>query len=222
MGDVKEDDLRPVRVQDDWGVVRILDLLPQAEDSSQSLGLLLVAAAVTQGAGRVLEMAAKTEALIHQAVPRLNGLIEHPGVLAHREVLGQLVEAGRWALEELPEIRARASNELDVEVSRPYGLRPLDLKVLAGHVRTAVGAYEMTRRPTMAGVRFGRRLFEGAPAPDLGKAWLKRIFKSGPPRGVQFFWPPDYGRLLLVCEDGRLADDPGQPEEAAVTRPGPP
>ena len=32
---------------------------------------------------------------------------------------------------------------------------------------------------------------------------------TAPVRGVQLFWPQDYGRLLLVFDDGRLAYDPG-------------
>lgn len=210
--DVGEQELRPLRIDDDWRVLRILDLLPPAGDPSEALSWLLVAAAVTQGPGRVLELADKAGGLLRRAVPKLEHMVEDPAFGPHAALVRALASEGRLALEELPEVKTRASNERDVAVSRPYGLRLLDLLVLGGHVRTTVGAHELTRRPNPAGVGFGRRLFESSPDPELGETWLGRLLGSGPLRGVRLFWPRDYERLLLVFDDGRLAYDPGAGE----------
>lgn len=214
--EVGEQHLRPLRVDDDWRVVRILDKLPAAEQPSEMLGLLLVAAAVTQGPVRLLELTDKASSLVRQALPRLERLAEDPSLAPHRRALSELVGGGRLALEELPEIRTRTVNEIEVDVRRPYGLRLLDLEVLASHVRSAVGGHELTRRPGAAGVGFGRRLFENAPDLELGETWKARLLGSAPLRGAQLYWPESYRRLLLVFDDGRLAYDPGAPSASAT------
>ncbi|MEL6184106.1 MAG: hypothetical protein AAFU79_05725 [Myxococcota bacterium] len=205
--DVGEPELRPLRVDDDWRVVRILDLLPAAETPQDALPLLLVAASVTQGPGRVYELADKARGTHLRSLGRVEGLLAEPAAHRHGDFLARLVEGGRLALTELGEVRTRADNDRDPDVSRPYGLRLLDLLVLVDHVGSAIGAHEVARRAHPAGVSFARALVEAAPEPDFAETWVERLMGS-PLRGVRLFWPREYDRLLLVFDDGRLAYDP--------------
>ena len=209
---VVDADIEPLRVNHEWSMGHILDKLPPAEHPSESLSLLLVAAAVTQGPGKIYDLADNAHGFLRPLVSRVDALVDDAGLARHRAFLSELAERSRLALEELPEIRTRAANEMDVDVSRPYGLRLLDLTVLSLHLRTVVNAHEATRRPNPAGVHFARCLTAAAPDPEFGDVWLERLFRVTGLRGVQFFWPKEYDRLLLVFDDGRLAYDPGAAE----------
>ena len=208
--EVGEQDLRPLRVDDDWGVARILEILPPAKDGSEHLAWLLVAAAVTQGPGRVLELAEKTYALLNKALPRLEMMTTQANIARHAPLLKQLASGARLGIEELTEVRSRGVNDADPFVSKPFGLRLLDLSVTALHVRTAVGVEEVSRRAHPAGVAWGRAILENPPTEEIGNTWVRRLLGSSPLRGVQLFFPQEYGRLVLVFSDGRLAYDPGE------------
>lgn len=212
--EVGQAELRPLRVDDDWRSLRILDALAPAADNSEALSRLLVAAAVTQGPGRLHELADKARGLIVQSHRRVETLVQGDGLpRPHRGWAEALLSAGKLALAELPEVRMRAANDMDPDVSRPYGLRLLDLMVLCDHVRACVGLTEAMRRPNPAGLGFARALFEHAPEPEFAETWVQRLMGSAPLRGVQLFWPREYDRLLLVFDDGRLAYDPRPPDE---------
>lgn len=206
--DVGEAELRPLRIDDDWRVIRILDLLPPAAAPHEALPRLLVAGSVTQGPGRVFELADRARATLRGGGRRVEALLEEPAGVRHGDFLRPLLESTQLALAELDEVCTRADNERDPDVHRPYGLRLLDLMVLADHVGAAIAVDEVARRPHPAGVGFARALVQEAPDPDFAETWVERLMGSTPLRGVRLFWPRDYDRLLLVFEDGRLAYDP--------------
>ncbi len=201
--------LEPIRFGDDWRVSALLEELGPAQHGSEQLGRLLTAIALSQGPSRIHELADKAGGLVRVAEPRLAALAEDAALASHRPRLVELLGRARLALAELPELKTRAANEMDPEVRRPFGLRLLDLEVLADHAATAVAVHEIARRPHPAGVAFARRITESPPDAELGDTWLERVLGAAPLRGVQlFFAPPPYDRLLLVFDDGRLAYDP--------------
>ena len=85
----------------------------------------------------------------------------------------------------------------------------MDLDILRDHVRTLVTAQELCGRRNVAGIDFGLRCVERGPSLPEAEKWLQRFTGVSHVEGAMLFWPKEYGRVVIVYEDGRLAYDPG-------------
>ena len=211
--EVSSEDLRPLRLEFDWRPTLILKAFGPSKENKEYLPRMLVAAAVIQGVHRVLEMAERLIALNTVSIPRINEMVPDDALAARRGVLKDLRRRLNSARDELVTTRARASNDIETEPLHPDGLRLLDLIILSHQAETAIQAYEVARRRNVAGIDFGMAVSSQIPPQDYAEDWFERLFGYGKLHNLLLFTPREYGRVVLVYEDGRLAYDPGAPTE---------
>jgi hypothetical protein len=207
--EVTEQDLLPLRDGLEWRPSAILTGFGPARSESEHLGRLLVACAVIQGPHRLFEM---TERLRHMMSAYLNRarLMRNDDALASRRAaLDALMKRLNSGMKELVQTRARAANDMDGMPANPDGLRMVDLLVLASQITTSVEAQEVVRRRNVAGIDFGMAVARRAPDMPYAEDWLDRALGNARLNGILLYWPPAYGRVVVVYEDGRLAYDPG-------------
>lgn len=209
--EVTEADLDPLRDDIEWRPTQILDQFGPARDDREYLGRLIVSCAVLQGTHRMLELTERLLTMMTNAEPRARRMLNEESLEPRHKVLEKVKKRIGEARLELAQTRARAANDLDDEPLKPDGLRYLDLHILTSHVRTAVLCHEVTTRRNLTGIDYG--LAVAASVPDLRYAedWLERALGSADMHGVLLYWPPEYGRVVVVYDDGRLAYDPGAP-----------
>lgn len=201
-----EEDLRLLRTGGHWAPRNILERLGPAPTEAESLPYLLVACAVLEGAIRIVELCGKVEYLAMAGRPRLEVMLRNT-ILGprHGEIQGYLDQVVK-ARNEIPGTRARAAN--DVPGNRPDGLRLFDLRNLVHFVSAVIGATEVSARRNLLAVDFAIELIERAPDMHFVETWIDRLMPNAALDGVQFFEPPDFGRIVIVHDDGRLAYDP--------------
>lgn len=202
-------DLQPLRDDVEWRPTLILSQFGPAPNEREYLGRLLVACAVIQGAHRVLEMTERLQQLMSVAAPRAKRMIEEESLAPRKDVLEKITKRIAEARLELVQTRARAANDIDGEPINPDGLRYLDLHILTSHLRTAVLCHEVTTRRNLRGIDYGISMASRAPDLPYAESWLDRALGSAQMNGILLYWPPAYGRVLIVYDDGRLAYDPG-------------
>lgn len=211
---VTEEDLYPLRVDLEWRPTQILEAFGPARGDREYLGKLLVACGVIQGPHRLAEMADRLRSMQAAFLPRLRRMRDDEAFVQRQGELDELVKRVNTGLKEMVQTRARAANDMEGEPANPDGLRLVDLYILANQVDNAVAAHEVVQRRNVVGIDFG--LAVGLRAPDMRYAedWLDRTMGNAPLNGILLYWPPSYGRVVVVYEDGRLAYDPGaEPEE---------
>ena len=211
---VTEADLWPLRRELEWRPTRILDDFGPARTEREYLGKLLVACAVIQGPHRLAEMTDRLRSMQANFLPRLRHMRDDEALAPRAGELDELVKRLNSGLKEMVQTRARAANDMEGEPANPDGLRLVDLFIIANQVNNAVAAQEVVQRRNIAGIDFG--LGVGLRAPDMRYAedWLDRTMGNAQLNGILLFWPPAWGRVVVVYEDGRLAYDPGaDPEE---------
>ncbi len=211
---VTKADLEPLRDDIEWRPTRILARFGPAPNEREYLSRLIVACAVLQGAHRVLELTERLQTIMKNARPRTKRMLEEESLAPRKTVLEKVDKRIEEARLELVQTRARAANDFDDEPLNPDGLRFVDLAILTSHVRTAVLCHEVTTRRNLRGIDYGIAVISRAPDLAYAEAWVERALGSAKMNGILLYWPREYGRVLVVYDDGRLAYDPGAtPEE---------
>ncbi len=203
-----EAELRLLRSNDQWRSASILERLGPAKEEKFQLPCLMVGAAALLGPQRVFELCERMRSHLNRAQPRIQQLIKDESLGMFKDPLKEVLKRLRLADEELPEVRSRAANEMDIDVSHPGGLRLLDLQILVEHLYPIICASEISSRRNQAGIRFSFGLAQTPPDLRYAEEWMQRLFGARRLRGVRLFWPQQYGRVVVVHEDGRLAYDP--------------
>lgn len=212
--ELTEDDVELVRdAQGAWNPQSILERFGPAPEEACQLGHLMVGCAVLAGAHRVRDVAERLVFLASGAQPRVRRLLEDDSVRPRRAILRELLSRLNGARQELAGTRARAANDEEGGPAHLDGLRFVDLKIISDHVRTQVMAHELVSRRNVVGIDFGLRYAQSAPQLEYAQDWLERLTGSSSMENVILFWPREYGRVVIVHEDGRLAYDPGAPYE---------
>ena len=209
--EVTERDLWPLRDGLDWRPTAILEGFGPARDESEHLGKLLVACAVIQGPHRLFEMTERLRHMMAAFATRTQLMRNDDALAARRGALDMLVKRLNSGIRELVQTRARAANDMDGEPANPDGLRMVDLFVLSSQITTSVEAQEVVRRRNVAGIDFGIAMARRSPDMAYTEDWLDRLMGNHRLNGILLYWPPAYGRVVVVYEDGRLAYDPGAP-----------
>ncbi|MCA9554276.1 MAG: hypothetical protein KC933_29845 [Myxococcales bacterium] len=207
--EITEQDLLPLREDVEWRPAYILEALGPAEKEADFLGNLLVACAVIQGPHRLYEMTERLRHMMTAFVVRIRAMRGDDALASRRADLDMLVKRLNSGIKELVNTRARAANDMDSDVLRPDGLRVLDLRVLTSQITTSVEAQEVVRRRNVAGIDYGIAVARRAPDMAYAEDWLDRALGNARLNGILLYWPPAYGRVVVVYEDGRLAYDPG-------------
>lgn len=203
-----EEDMEPLRDDEEWRPVQVLKRFPPVQDDSEYLPKLLVACAVLQGVHRILELTERLKGIAKVAEPRLRQMINDDALVSQKKEIKQLRSWVELAKKELVQTRARANNDLNPDPLKPDGLRMLDLDLLSGHTRTMIRAHEVTSRRNVTGIRVGLAFANRIPDLRYAEDWLERALGTTELNGILLFWPEEYGRVIVVYEDGRLAYDP--------------
>ena len=207
--EILPEDLEPLRRDLEWRPSMILDWFGPCQDDSEYLGRLLVGCGVIQGPHRLHELTERLRGMLAAYLPRVRLMRNDEIFLARKAVLDQLVKQLTTGSKELVHTRARAANDMDGEPANPDGLRMVDLLILVSHVHTAVQALEIAQRRNVAGIDFGLAVARQVPDMRRAEDWLDRLMGNAALNGILLYWPPSYGRVVIVYEDGRLAYDPG-------------
>ncbi len=209
--EITDADLMPLRRDYEWRPTIILNAYGPAAKDAEHLPRLLVAAAVVQGVHRVQELTDRLIALNTVNQPRIQQMVAEDALSSRRPQLKDLRRRLNTARQELVSTRARAANDADTEVLNPDGLRLLDLAILTEQAETTVLGHEVARRRNAAGVDFGLGVAGRRPPQDYAEEWFERIYGAAKNQSLLLFTPREYGRVVLVYGDGRLAYDPGAP-----------
>jgi len=207
--EILPEDLEPLRRDMEWRPSMILDWFGPCQDDAEYLGRLLVACGVIQGPHRLHELTERLRAMLAAYLPRVRLMRNDDVFAARKPALDQLVKQLTTGTKELIQTRARAANDMDGEPANPDGLRMVDLLILVSHVHTAMQAQEIAQRRNVAGVDFGLAVARQVPDMRRAEDWLDRLMGNSELNGILLYWPPSYGRVVIVYEDGRLAYDPG-------------
>lgn len=210
---ITKDDLLPLRDDVEWRPTQILARFGPAPNDREYLGRLIVACAVLQGAHRVLELTERLQTIMKNAKPRTKRMLEEESLAPRKNVIEKIDRRIAEAQLELVQTRARAANDFDDEPLNPDGLRYVDLTILTSHVRTAVLCHEVTTRRNLRGIDYGIAIVSRAPDLAYAETWVERALGSAQMNRILLYWPKEYGRVLVVYDDGRLAYDPGAPLE---------
>lgn len=212
--EITEDDLVPLRGMElEWRPSAILDWFGPARDDSEYLGRLLVGCGVIQGPHRLFELTERLRGMLAAYLPRVDLMRKDDVFSPRKPQLEQLVKQLNTGVKELVQTRARAANDMEGEPANPDGLRMVDLLILVSHVHSAVSAHELAQRRNVAGLDFGLAVARQPPDMRRAEDWLDRLMGNSDLNGILLYWPPSYGRVVIVYEDGRLAYDPGAPIE---------
>jgi hypothetical protein len=214
--DPTPEELEPLRVDGDWMPAVILRRFGPATKDSEYLPRLIIACAVLQGAHRMRELADRLTAMITVATPRVQRMIEDQNLERRKSELEGVLQRLSAARADLPASRARAYNELDH--NHPDGLRGIDLEMLVSDCEAAILGSEIATKRNLTGIDFSLRLAASLPEQRFADDWVDRALGgplAGLPPGILLFTPPEYGRVVVVHADGRLAYDPAQSEDDA-------
>jgi hypothetical protein len=212
--DITDADLQPLRIDAQWRPVRVLEWFGPARHDHEYLARVIVASAVLQGVHRILELAERLLHLINVQFPRVAQMLRDDSLEQKKPQLEELRGRLELARYELPQTRARAANDIDGEPLNPDGLRVMDLEVLKVHTQMCIIGHELTSRRNVTGIDYGLAVAINVPSQHYAEAWLDRALGSSEMNGILLFTPPEYGRPILVYDDGRLAYDPAQPMPA--------
>lgn len=194
-----------LRVDGEWPAAQIVRRFGPAASDDEYLGRLLVACAALQGAGRVRELVERLQSLKTMAEPRVARLAKDAAIAPQARALEALLKSLAEASKSLPVLRARALNDVS---DRPDGLRIIDLRALVPHAGAVALAFELSNKQNLAGVEYARAIVSRLPAQSFAEAWLGRALGSATMPGFLLFTPHEYGRVVVVHADGRLAYDP--------------
>ena len=211
--EITEEDMEPLRYDEDWRPVQVLKRFKPAQDDSEYLPKILVACAVLQGVHRILDLTERLLNISKVAEPRLRQMANDDALASKKKQLKELKGWMTLAKQELVQTRARANNDVDPDPLKPDGLRMLDLDILTTHTRTMIKAHEITSRRNVTGVNFGLAVANRAPDLRYAEDWLERALGTNELNGILLFWPEEYARVIVVYDDGRLAYDPVAVEE---------
>lgn len=208
--EITEQDLEPLRQDMQWRPSAILEWFGPRRDESEHLGRLLVACAVIQGPHRLHEMTERLRAMISAYLPRVKLMRGDEVLASRRPELDRIVKELTTGAMELVQTRARAANDMDGAPANPDGLRMVDLLILVSQIQAVAQAHETVQRRNVAGLDFGMAMARQAPDMRVAEDWLDRLMGNADLNGILLYWPPAYGRVVVVYEDGRLAYDPGR------------
>jgi hypothetical protein len=211
---VEAEDLELLRDGDDWAPTQVLRRFGPARTEQEHLPRLIVAAGILEGPHRLRELSERLLQLDAQIEPRLRGLLVDDALGPRRGFLETVVTQLGIARLELPQTRARAANNAAGVWPHPDGLRFLDLDILVTQTETAVLAQELSGRRNVTGLDFARAVVGRPPELRYAESWLERLYGTVRLGGVLLYRPEEFGRVLLVREDGRLAYDPGAVDES--------
>lgn len=197
-----------LRGPEGWLPAQVLARFGGAAEAHAQLGRLLVASAVLGGPPRVLLMSERLIALASTALPRLKQKLDDPAFAALRPQVERLVRFIELGKKELVIVRSRAANECGIEHTSTEGLRLEDIRNLAEHTNLVSEGVAVAACRNRSGAEYA--MYVAARRPDLThvREWSERVLGSADPPGVIYYLPPEYGRVVLVHEDGRLAYDP--------------
>lgn len=214
--EILEEDLEPLRRDLEWRPTMILEWFGSCQDDAEYLGRLLVGCGVIMGPHRLFELTERLRSMLIALLPRVRLMRNDDMFAARKTALDTLVKQLTSGSQELVQTRARAANDMESLPTKPDGLRMVDLLILVSNVHVALQAQEIAQRRNVTGVDFG--LAVARQAPDLSRAetWLDKLMGNAALNGILLYWPPSYGRVVIVYEDGRLAYDPGAPVEDGV------
>ena len=211
--EITEADIQPLRVDSAWRPVQVLKWFGPARADHEYLARMLVACAVLQGVHRILELSERLLVLISIQYPRVLQMLRDEALESKKPQLLELKGRLELARHELTQTRARAANDIDGEPQNPDGLRVMDLEILKAHSQMIVIGHELTTRRNVAGIEFGLSVALNVPNQRYVEDWLDRALGSSELHGILLFTPEEYGRPIIVYDDGRLAYDPAQPLE---------
>jgi hypothetical protein len=211
--EITEPDLQPLRIDSSWRPVQVLKWFGPARADHEYLARMVVACAVLQGVHRILELAERLLVLISIQHPRVLQMLRDDALESKKPQLEELKGRLELARYELTQTRARAANDIDGEPQNPDGLRVMDLEILKAHLQMVVIGHELTSRRNVAGIEYGLSVAINVPNQRYVEDWLDRALGSAVLNGILLFTPPEYGRPIIVYDDGRLAYDPAQPLE---------
>jgi hypothetical protein len=211
--EVTEADLQPLRVDAAWRPVQVLKWFGPARADHEYLARMLVACAVLQGVHRIRELSERLLVLISIQFPRVLQMLRDESLESKKPQISELKGRLELARHELGQTRARAANDIDGDPQNPDGLRVMDLEILKTHCQMVVIGHELTSRRNVTGIDFGLQVAINVPNQRYVEDWLDRALGSSELHGVLLFTPPEYGRPIIVYDDGRLAYDPAQPLE---------
>lgn len=200
-----EDELSPLREDGEWRPQVILKRFGGAKKEGEQLSRLVIACAVFQGAFKVRELCERLLAQINIAQPRIQRLVDDDAIIRRRDMLKDLQRRLLEAREDLPATRARATNDLD---RHPDGLRQIDLEMLVTHMGAVVLAAECATKRNLTGIDYAAYISKTPPDQRYVEDWLERALGTITLSGILLFTPPEYGRVVVVHGDGRLAYDP--------------
>jgi hypothetical protein len=201
-----ENDLRPLREDGDWRPAVILRRFGGVKKESEHLPRLVIACSVIQGVHKVRELCERLLAQIYIAQPRIQRMVDDDSLERRRDLLKDLIRRILEARQDLPATRARATNDLD---RSPDGLREIDLEMLVTHMEAVVLAAECATKRNLTGIDYAAYISKTQPDQRYVEDWLERALGSSTLSGILLFTPPEYGRVVVVFTDGRLAYDPG-------------
>jgi hypothetical protein len=210
---ITEADMQPLRIDTAWRPVQVLKWFGPARANHEYLPRLLVACAVLQGVHRILELGERLLALITIQYPRVLQMLRDEALAPKKPQLEELKGRLELARYELTQTRARAANDIDGEPQNPDGLRVMDLDILKTHCQMVVIGHELTSRRNVTGIDYGLSIAINVPNQRYVEDWLDRALGSSELHGILLFTPREYGRPIIVYDDGRLAYDPAQPLE---------
>jgi hypothetical protein len=205
---ISDFDLEPLRFDEDWNPQEILTYFGVATHPEEYLPRLLVAAAVALGPHWIRSLA---EALIHLlagATPRLKRMTEDPAIVDRVERLAEIMARSAALFEELHQTKARAQNDEEMGQLSANRLCYVDLRILVEAVEVAVALHELSTRRNVTGIDFALKVAAHRPSVMYAEEWSERVLGAQKLPRVLFFWPQEWGRLVLVYRDGRLAYDP--------------
>ncbi len=204
-----EGDFAPLVVDGNWGPKGILERFGPSIADQDQLPRLLAAIAVLLGPVRIVELVTRLEHGFAALRPSIRAILHVEALAKRHDLVKQMLERIGVAEAELKEVRGRAQNDL---AGRPMGLRGTELAYLVMGLRSFILATEVSKRRTPIGFEDGLVLATTPPVLAYVEEWAQRLFGSLYFEGFQLYWPKEYGRTILVYDDGQLAYDP-KPEE---------
>ncbi len=202
-----EADLATLREDGDWRPVVILKRFGTAKKDSEHLPRLVIACALFHGPNRMRELSERLLAQINIASPRVQRMIDDESLARRHELLKSVMKGMQNARQDLPATRARASNDLD-HTNHPDGLRQIDLEMLVTHMEAVVLGAECATKRNLTGIDYAAQLAKSVPDQRYVEDWLERALGTTALSGILLFTPQEYGRVVVVHHDGRLAYDP--------------
>lgn len=202
--DVTAEDLRTLREDGEWRPATIVQRFGPMRGDGEYLPRLLVACGLLQGPLKIRELTERLIGLANVALPRLERMIDDESLERRHDRLKAIRDRSFAARQDLPATRARANNDLDP--THPDGLRAIDLEMLASDTGAVILGSEIATKRNLTGIDYAIRTVADRPEQRYAEDWMARVF--GTVSGILLFTPPEYGRVVVVHEDGRLAYDP--------------